>query len=184
MVQKILPYIVFAVGFGFLPYLLDFDEMTRHQTASDSEHQDPPIARSMEPIQTKKITYQPAGRKEVRIKADPSGHFRTTFKANNRKIEGMIDTGATYVVINQSTARSLGINVTPSDFIHTARTANGDTKAAFTHIKRMQVGAISISDVETFILDDKSLSSNLIGMSFMSQLSSFRFENSELILTR
>lgn len=180
--QKILPIILFGVCLAFVPKFLDLENIGSGDEYAPQD--EPEIARSMEPIQTKSQTNYTSGKRQVRIKADRSGHFRSSFKANGRQIDGLIDTGATYVAINKSTARSLGISVKASDFIHKANTANGQTKAAFAKIRKLDIGSISIRNVETFILEDSSLSSNLIGMSFMSQLSSFRFENSELILVQ
>lgn len=184
MFEKFSPYILFAVGLALIPQFFSFDEMTNGHSHAYSDDSAPPIARSIEPLQTKSATSGANGRKEVRIRVDGSGHFRSAFEINGRKIEGMIDTGSTYVAMNQSTARSLGIKLAPTDFIHKALTANGNTNAALATLKRVEIGSISIRDVEAFILDDKALSSTLIGMSFMSELSSFRFENSELILTQ
>jgi len=39
---------------------------------------------------------------------DARGHFSAEFKLNGRKINGMIDTGATLIAINLSTARKAG----------------------------------------------------------------------------
>lgn len=182
--QKLWPYILFAVSLSFLPHFLNFEDMLSAKTPSELTGETRPIARSMEPLQTKSETDHVAGLRQVRIKADQSGHFRSAFEINGRHVDGMIDTGATYVAMNQSTARSLGIRLTPSDFIHKARTANGETKAALATLKRVQIGSISIKNVDAFVLDDSSLSSTLIGMSFMSELSSFQFKNSQLVLTQ
>src|SRR5262245_34365330 len=48
------------------------------------------------------------GRK-VRLAADPAGHYLAEFKLNGRRINAMIDTGATLVAVNFSTARKIGI---------------------------------------------------------------------------
>lgn len=184
MFQKLSPYILFAIGLALIPQIFSFDDLEKRHNNTYSDDSSPPIARSIEPLQTKGTTYGAYGRKEVRIRVDQTGHFRSAFQINGKQVEGMIDTGATYVAMNQSTARSLGIKLAPSDFIHKALTANGNTNAALATLKRIEIGSISIRNVEAFVLDDKSLSSTLIGMSFMSELSSFRFEKSELILTQ
>lgn len=170
-----------CVGLAFVPKFLNLDGAAPSHSAALDE---PEFARSIEPIQTKAQPNYNNSRREVRIKADSSGHFRGKFKANGRAIEAMIDTGATYVTINTSTARQLGIRTKPSDFIHIANTANGQTKAAYATIKKLEIGSISVRNVESFILDDKSLSSSLIGMSFISQLSSFSVENAQLVLAQ
>jgi aspartyl protease family protein len=62
------------------------------------------------------------------------------------------------------------------------RTANGVTRAALVNLDKMEIGAISVDDVEAFVLDDKALSSTLIGMSFMSKLQSYRVKDNRLEL--
>ena len=110
------------------------------------------------------------------------GHFTADFRINGRSVRGLIDTGATYVAINKSTARQLGVSLTQSDFKYQVQTANGKTGAARVNLARMEIGAISVEDVEAFVLEDKALSSTLIGMSFMSKLQSYRVKNSSMEL--
>lgn len=111
------------------------------------------------------------------------GHFSADFRINGRNVRGLIDTGATYVAINRSTARHLGLGLSGSDFKHKVNTANGSTSAALVTLDRMEIGSISVDDVEAFVLDDKALSSTLIGMSFMSKLQSYRVKDNKLELT-
>jgi aspartyl protease family protein len=86
------------------------------------------------------------------------------------------------VAINTSTARRLGLSLSNSDFKHQVQTANGTTGAALVNLERMEIGAISVANVEAFVLEDKALSSTLIGMSFMSKLQSYRVRNSTMEL--
>jgi aspartyl protease family protein len=65
----------------------------------------------------------PSGRK-VEIAVDDRGHYVGDFKINGRKVEAMIDTGATAVAFNLSTARRLGLHVKLSDMKNTVNTAN------------------------------------------------------------
>ena len=95
-------------------------------------------------------------------------------------LRGLVDTGATYVAINSSTARKLGLTLGPADFKYEVRTANGLTNAALVHLNRMEIGSISVSDVEAFVLNDQALSATLIGMSFMSKLQSYRVRDNQL----
>lgn len=132
------------------------------------------------PAQTATASYA-AGR-SLRLQRDASGHFTGDFRVNGRPLNGLIDTGATLVAINLGTARKLGLNVGPNDFTYVINTANGETSAARVVLERMEIGSIRAEDVETFVLDDPSLSINLVGMSFLNKLQSFRVENGEMLL--
>lgn len=126
---------------------------------------------------------QPLGRK-VMVSADERGHFTSAFKLNGRQVDGMIDTGATLVAINSSTARRIGISLNPSDFSHDVNTANGSIKAAVVTIDRLQIGKITVNGVQAVVLDDRALSTNLIGMSFLTRLAKYEVQNGSLLLVQ
>ncbi|ESY72365.1 TIGR02281 family clan AA aspartic protease [Mesorhizobium sp. M0051] len=125
----------------------------------------------------------PMGRRVV-VAADDRGHFSSAFKLNGRQIDGMIDTGATLVAINISTARRIGLSLNPSEFTHEVSTANGTIKAAVAVIDRLQIGSITVNEVQTIVLDDKALRTNLIGMSFLNRLDKYQVENGTLLLVQ
>lgn len=120
--------------------------------------------------------------RRVRMAMDAEGHFSGEFKLNGRRVEALVDTGATLVAINRSTARRIGLSLTPSDFKYEVNTANGVTKAAAAKIESLQIGRIFVTDVEAVVLEDRALSGALIGMSFLKQLKKFNVENQTLLL--
>ncbi|TIM04660.1 TIGR02281 family clan AA aspartic protease [Mesorhizobium sp.] len=126
---------------------------------------------------------QPLGRKVV-ITADARGHFTAAFKLNGRSVDGMIDTGATLVAINSSTARRIGVSLNASDFKHQVNTANGAIKAALVTVDRLQIGKITLDGVQAVVLDDKALRTNLIGLSFLQRLEKYQVENGALLLVQ
>jgi aspartyl protease family protein len=123
------------------------------------------------------------GRK-VRLPADERGHFLAGFILNGRSVEALIDTGATTVAINRTTARRIGLHLRNVDFKYEVRTANGATRAASATIERMQIGRISVENVPAAVLDDAALDGTLIGMSFLNRLSKFQVEGGSLLLVQ
>ncbi len=121
------------------------------------------------------------GRK-VQLKADQTGHFGGTFEMNGRDVPALVDTGATLVAINRSTARRLGIKLDQSDFKYEVRTANGKTHAAGVVLDRVVIGRVEVTKVEAMVLDDSALSQTLIGMSFLKQLSRYAVTDGTLVL--
>ncbi|QIA22039.1 TIGR02281 family clan AA aspartic protease [Mesorhizobium sp. AA22] len=128
-------------------------------------------------------TPRPLGRKVV-VAADARGHFTSAFRLNGRTVDGMIDTGATLVAINSSTARRIGISLNVSDFKHEVNTANGAIRAALVTIDRLQIGKITVDGVQAVVLDDKALRTNLIGLSFLQRLEKYQVENGALLLVQ
>ena len=126
----------------------------------------------------------PAGYRTAVLKADGRGHFIGTFTINGRKIDGLVDTGASLVAINLSTAEPLGITRSSLDFRHQVTTANGKTRAAAVNLARVEIDGIRVSDVGAMVLDDAALSGTLIGMSFLKALSSYQVAGREMRLTQ
>ncbi len=117
------------------------------------------------------------------IQADQRGHFTSNFTVNGRVVPGLVDTGATFVAMNERTARKVGISISGLDFIYAVNTANGKTEAAHVNLSRVELGSIRVRDVEAFVLRDNSLNDTiLVGMSFMRKLESFKVENDSLYL--
>lgn len=128
-------------------------------------------------------THAPLGRK-IELAADPRGHFTADFRLNGRPVAAMIDTGATLVAINASTARKIGISLSPDAFRYKVETANGPTKAAAAMIDNLQIGRIVVDRVQAVVLDDRALSATLIGMSFLNRLGKFEVKNGVLLMVQ
>ncbi|WP_159945968.1 TIGR02281 family clan AA aspartic protease [Rhizobium sp. 18065] len=107
------------------------------------------------------------------LKAGPGGHYAGSFRMNGKQVDGMIDTGASLVAINETTARRLGFSAAALDFKYPISTANGTTQAAHVVIDRIEIGSVRVRGIDAFVLKDKQLSSSLIGMSFLKKLKSY-----------
>ena len=147
------------------------------ETAEKSNSSDRRIVKNNQPRSSNPL----AGRR-VRLDMDERGHFVSDFKLNGRRITALVDTGATLVAINASTARRIGINLVASDYKFPVNTANGQVLAAAAYIDEIQIGRINIARVQTAILPDKALGNTLLGMSFLKRLGRFEVENRTLIL--
>ena len=84
-----------------------------------------PVIKAAPPAHT---AAAPAG--SVQLAADGNGHYSGSFRINGKPVDGLIDTGATFVALNESTARRLGFTANGLDFAYAVNTANGQTKAA------------------------------------------------------
>jgi aspartyl protease family protein len=118
------------------------------------------------------------------LEADAAGHYRGTFKLNGKATEAMVDTGASLVAINETTARRIGVSIASLDFKYPISTANGETRAAHIRLQRVEIGGVRVDDVDAFVLRDKALSGTLIGVSFLKRLGSYSAEGDRLRLER
>lgn len=129
-------------------------------------------------------TEAPATYGSVLLRADAGGHYQSDFTINGRPVHGMIDTGATYVAINESTARRIGYSSVDLDYRYPMQTANGTSKVALVKLDRLEIGGIRVRDIDAIVAKDSALSTTLIGMSFLKRLNSYGVQNSTMRLSQ
>ena len=140
--------------------------------------------RSSRSRKSRKSSGNPLAGRSVRAKMQNNGHFYFNTKMNGAPVKVMVDTGATGVAINRSTARRLGIKLTNADFKYKSQTANGIAYYASATIKEIKIGRVVVNNVRAAVLKDSSLNSTLLGMTFLRKLKKFEVSNSTLILTQ
>jgi aspartyl protease family protein len=99
-----------------------------------------------------------------------NGHFQVDARVDGRRIEFLVDTGASHIALRESEAGRLGIYPRASDFTVRVSTANGMTKAALVELRTVEVGDIVVRNVPAIVHSDGGLSVNLLGMSFLSRV--------------
>jgi aspartyl protease family protein len=123
-----------------------------------------------------------AGLRSLNIPRDPRGHFQTDGRIDGQRIAFMVDTGASVVALNESSAARFGLRPTPGQYTANVSTANGNVKAARTRIEMLDVGGLIVRDVDAMVLPDEALSENLLGLSFLSKLKRFEYANGQMVL--
>jgi len=106
----------------------------------------------------------------VTLNSDRRGHFQTDVRIDGRTIEFLVDTGASTVALNEKSAAKLGIHPSARDYNVRTHTANGIGKAARVRLDRVELNGITVRDVEALVMPDEALSTNLLGMSFLSRV--------------
>ena len=175
MLRSLIFFVIAAMAASQIPYLLGLTGLYPADSATDS------IATLEAPAsEAGPSTVSRSG--TVTLAADARGHFVATVRLNGKPVEGMIDTGATSIAINESTARRLGFAANSLKFEHPVQTANGETKVAVVMLDRVELDGIRVRNVQAVVGRDEALSGTLIGMSFLKRLSSFQVENCKLRL--
>jgi len=123
-----------------------------------------------------------AGSRTLSIPRDFRGHFATEGRIDGQRIAFMVDTGASVVALNESSAASFGLRPPPGQYTANVSTANGTVKAARARIEMLDVGGLIVRDVDAMVLPDEALSENLLGLSFLSKLKRFEYANGRLVL--
>jgi aspartyl protease family protein len=183
MLRKIIIFSVCAGTSASFPTLYESNQATFQRLLTPFVGSDTTTTAS---VAATPVSLQPdtAGGRKVRLAADRRGHFTADFTLNGRSVEAMIDTGATAVALNRSTARRIGVFPTQMEFTEEVDTANGRVRAALVTINRLQIGQISVDNVQAVVMDDKALSGTLVGMSFLSRLGKYQVENGTLLMVQ
>lgn len=127
-------------------------------------------------------TTAPVGGRSLSIPRDGRGHFQTDGRIDGQRIGFMVDTGASVVALNETSAARFGLRPSRSDYNANVTTANGTIKAARTRIAMLDVGGLIVRDVDAMVLPDEALSENLLGLSFLSRLKRFEYANGQMVL--
>lgn len=123
-----------------------------------------------------------AGVRSVTIPRDSRGHFQTEGRVDGRRLGFMVDTGASVIALNESSAAQIGVRPLRSDYTANVSTANGSIKAARTRLAMVDIGGLVVRDVDALVLPDEALSENLLGLSFLSKLRRFEMAGGKLVM--
>jgi aspartyl protease family protein len=127
-------------------------------------------------------TVAQAGNRSLSISRDARGHFATEGRIDGQRIAFMVDTGASVIALNESSAARFGLRPARGDYKATVTTANGTIKAAPTRLAMVDIGGLVVRDVDAMVLPDDALSENLLGLSFLSKLKRFEYANGKMVL--
>ena len=123
-----------------------------------------------------------AGIRSLSIPRDSRGHFQTEGRIDGQRVGFMVDTGASVIALNETSAARFGLRPSRGDYNATVTTANGTIKAARTRLAMVDVGGLVVRDVDAMVLPDEALSENLLGLSFLSKLKRFEYANGKMVL--
>jgi aspartyl protease family protein len=127
-------------------------------------------------------TVAQAGNRSLSIPRDARGHFETEGRIDGQRIAFMVDTGASVIALNESSAARFGLRPARGDYKARVTTANGIIKAAPTRLAMVEIGGLIVRDVDAMVLPDEALSENLLGLSFLSRLKRFEYANGKMVL--
>jgi aspartyl protease family protein len=151
-----------------------FDRTAGHAAA-------PAPAAAVQAVVALRPTYS-GGPRTVVIPRDAHGHFRIEGIVDGRRVGFMVDTGATLIALRKSDAARLGYHPTPRDYVGQVRTANGTVRVAPVKLDMVEVGGVMVRNVEATVSPDEALGENLLGLSFLSRLRRFEYQDGRLVL--
>ena len=96
--------------------------------------------------------------------------FQVEARIDSRSIDFIVDTGASAIALRETSAAKLGIHPAARDYTIKMQTANGVGKAARVQLDRVEINGITVRDVAAVVVADEALSTNLLGMTFLSRI--------------
>lgn len=124
------------------------------------------------------VSYSDRTQRVVVLDQNRYGHYVVQGEINGQSVTFLLDTGATNVAIPQHIADQLGLKYGAK---HRVATANGNSIAYQTLIRRLQLGEIELNDVAASINPGIKDDAILLGMSALKRLE-FSQQNKQLIL--
>jgi aspartyl protease family protein len=169
VMRNIMIFAVFMIGLGTLMAQMA-DKMTPALANT--------VSRKAAPVEAAAQT----GLRSLSIQRDARGHFQTEGRIDGQRIGFMVDTGASVIALNETSAARFGLRPSRGDYNATVTTANRTIKAARTRIAMVDIGGLVVRDVDAMVLPDEALSENLLGLSFLSKLKRFEYANGTMVL--
>lgn len=118
----------------------------------------------------------------VRLARGRGGHYHADVYINGRRLEMLVDTGASLIALTARDARRMGVYPPSDQFVYETQTANGIARVALVELDEVKIGHIRLKNVKATVHKGRGLSTNLLGMSFLNRLRKFNFENDTLTL--
>lgn len=143
----------------------------------------PPRSAKPEPVVAAAVqTPAASGRRTMTIARDRRGHFQVDARVDGRRLDFMVDTGASVIALTANDAKRLGIFPAFNDYTVRVQTANGTVKAAPVTLGSVDVGGLVVRDVPALVMPDKALNENLLGLAYLTKLKRFEYAGGKLML--
>ena len=110
------------------------------------------------------------GKGSVVLYPDRGGHFFADGWINGTSVRFMVDTGATVIAMNSEVARHIGIDYIRNGRPGMASTPAGNVRTYDLSLSNVQVGGITLYNVQGSVIEGNHPSETLLGMSFLGQL--------------
>jgi aspartyl protease family protein len=111
-----------------------------------------------------------------------NGHFDVDAVIGGRRVNFLVDTGASIIALTAEDAARLGIKPSARDRVARMETANGIVLARHVRLASVEIGSLLVQDVDAVVMPAGKLSQNLLGMSFLSRLRRYEFRSGQLVM--
>jgi aspartyl protease family protein len=111
--------------------------------------------------------FESKGKGSVVLYPDRGGHFFADGQINGTSVRFLVDTGASTVTMSSLVAKRVGLDYRRTGRAGYSNTAAGVVPKYQVALEKVQVGDITLYNVEGGVIEDMSASEVLLGMSFL-----------------
>jgi len=116
------------------------------------------------------------------LKKNPrDGQFWTDARINNKKINLLVDTGASAIALTPDDAKRAGVKLKDLSYDIPVNTAGGQVMAARTTLKTVKVGPIRVKNVTAVVIPE-GLHVSLLGMTYLGQVRKIEVSSDKMVL--
>lgn len=115
-------------------------------------------------------SFAPRGKGNATLYPGGNGHFFADGWINGTPVRFMVDTGATVIAMNSGVAQSIGIDYRRNGKRSVASTPGGYVRTYDVKLDSVQVGGITLYNVDGSVIEGNDPRVVLLGMSFLGQL--------------
>lgn len=118
----------------------------------------------------------------VTLHRQMGGHFGVDANVNKTRINFVVDTGASDVVLTYRDAERAGLEPWNLTFDRAYQTANGVAYGAKVDIQTITIGDITLHNVQGSVMKD-GLQTSLLGMTYLNRLRTYNVSGNKMTLT-
>jgi aspartyl protease family protein len=166
------------VACAIVPYYTNQILTSEGSTAALAAHRSVPARPEVKP----QVKPDVSASRSVVIAPGSGGHFRVAGRIDGRRVNFMVDTGASVIALTARDAATLGIHPAERDYIAMVKTANGAMRVAPVELDMVEIDDLEVHNVAAVVLPPGVLNENLLGLSFLSRLRRFEYTDGKLVL--
>lgn len=120
---------------------------------------------------------------EVVVPRSADGHYYLALEINDVRVDFTVDTGASQVVLTQTDAKRIGLDLDDLRYTSQAFTANGVVSTAPVWLDTVKLGGVIDENLRA-VVNGGEMDGSLLGMTYLNGFDTIQIRDGELILSR
>ncbi len=179
MINDVLKSAAGVLVCGLVTFTLVKNRDTIYKAAGFTSPEQIAIAETTRPVPV--VKSRSSGGSITLDKNPRDGQFWTDARINNKKINLLVDTGASSIALTLDDAKRAGVRLSSLTYNIPVNTAGGQVMAAQITLKSVKVGPIRVKDVRAVVIPE-GLHISLLGMTYLGQVRKIEVSPDKMVL--